>query len=191
MTITELLKRIWKWKNKMEQWLPITKKQKKEILFSLGGVGYHTFRIQSFMIGIVVMLFWGCALVWSILAKMNPSKYASLDKGDMLGIILLVPAMFIMWIFVSVMTYWYAVLIRLWRIRKGNITYLYCKKGKIKATIWGANYYSGILKDGTEIDGKMEFSDYYDISYANNQSDRLIAYKIDGKEKIYLSYVKK
>ncbi len=175
----------------MEQWLPITKKQKKEILFSLGGVGYHTFRIQSFMIGIVVMLFWGCALVWSILAKMNPSKYASLDKGDMLGIILLVPAMFLFWIFISLFTYWYAILIRLCRIYKREVTYLYCKRGKIKATVWGANYYSGILKDGTEVDGKMEFSDYYGRSYANNKSDRLIAYKIDGKEKIYLSYVKK
>ena len=175
----------------MKQWLPITKKQKKEILFSYGGVGYHTFRVQSVTIGIVMMLFLGCPLVWSILVKINPSKYAQLDRGDMLGIILLVPTMFLFWIFISLITYWYAILIRLCRIYKKDVIYLYCKKGKIKATEWGASYYSGILEDGTEIDGKMEFSDYNGRSYANNKSDRLIAYKIDGKEKVYLSYVKK
>ncbi|MBQ9140993.1 MAG: hypothetical protein IJX63_04275 [Lachnospiraceae bacterium] len=177
----------------MEEWKPITKRQKREIVFSIGGPGYRRcmnttlfalpfFLYVSFNVGKVV--------VQNCKAAMNPADYLYVSDFDMALAYALFWGIVKLWLMMTTISYWYAVIIRWIRVQFNTITYQYCEYWGSIPNKWGMSDYYVSLEDGKEYQGYLLFCDGYDSAFSDDNKN-MIAYKKGNSDKIYLSYLKK
>ena len=176
----------------MQVWNEITDIQKKEILFSKGGMGYRYFKFVSIIILIIcipILLFFLISLfVFGIPLAMQ-NDFSVLESTLLYGTIPLL-GMFQLWLFVTLISYWANVITRYVFIKNKDIIYTYCTHIDSTRNSKGEYDITAIYNDILLIKGQSSFADTRGMFRFDEPSKKLIAYRRKNEDKIYFSYIK-
>lgn len=170
----------------MSHWKPVTKQQKREIIWCKGSWDYASAKTTLITCLIMVGLL-ACYLIWEFISSGSTfQEFFAPSEHDIVVLVILFAGLFVMCAIIIFIQYGFQVILRAIQVHRYTVYYQYASFVNTDMNKWGFSEVNAKLEDGSVIHGDLNFAAPKYI----RDAQKLIAYYYEEKGTIHFGILK-